>query len=59
MVVKVSKNTKRDAEAISNLLNLDWKVEIIWACELKNPDLLRARIISFFSNSSNNEGAQE
>lgn len=47
-LAKLDRNQSRDAANRRRLRNLGWRVLVIWECELKNPDRLRARIGRFF-----------
>ena len=44
---KLDRNTKRDAEAVDKLQNMGWDVKIVWECELRDLDRLRAELESF------------
>jgi DNA mismatch endonuclease (patch repair protein) len=45
---KLDRNRARDAANRRCLRKLGWRILIIWECELKNPERLRARIARFF-----------
>jgi DNA mismatch endonuclease (patch repair protein) len=45
---KLDRNQTRDAANRRRLRNLGWQILVIWECQLKNPDRLRARIARFF-----------
>ncbi len=45
---KLDCNHARDGANRRRLRNLGWRVLVIWECELKNPERLRARIVRFF-----------
>ena len=45
---KLDRNVARDAVNRRRLRNLGWRVLVIWECELKNPNRLRARVSRFF-----------
>jgi len=45
---KLDRNRARDAAHRRNLRKLGWRILIVWECELKNPERLRARIARFF-----------
>lgn len=45
---KLDRNRSRDARNRRRLRNLGWRVLVVWECELKNQDRLRARISGFF-----------
>jgi DNA mismatch endonuclease (patch repair protein) len=47
-IPKLNRNRERDAANRRCLRNLGWRVLVIWECQLKNPDRLRARIARFF-----------
>jgi DNA mismatch endonuclease, patch repair protein len=44
---KIARNRSRDAQSVEMLVNEGWEVLVIWQCELKNLDLLTARLIAF------------
>lgn len=46
---KLGRNAERDRETIERLEHDGWRVEVIWECETKNPNLLRERIVEIFS----------
>ena len=37
---KINRNRKRDAENLNSLTNLGWRSEVIWGCEVKDPERL-------------------
>jgi DNA mismatch endonuclease (patch repair protein) len=43
---KFIRNVDRDARKENELKTAGWRVEIVWECETRNPDLLRARLKS-------------
>jgi len=43
-VAKVARNVARDAKSREALAALDWRVETIWECELKDAATLEARL---------------
>ncbi|WP_421933827.1 very short patch repair endonuclease [Phenylobacterium sp.] len=43
-VAKVARNRARDAAAREALTALDWRVETIWECDLKDAEALTARL---------------
>ena len=45
---KFSRNVERDASIERLLTRMGWRVVVIWECETKNPDRLRARLRSEF-----------
>jgi DNA mismatch endonuclease (patch repair protein) len=45
---KLDRNQARDVVNRRRLRNLGWQVLVVWECELKNPERLRARIARFF-----------
>lgn len=45
---KFERNVLRDADNVSQLERLGWKVEVIWECETKSPDALLSRLRSIF-----------
>ena len=44
---KIERNRTRDASKCRALRELGWDVLVIWECETKNYDTLRARIHNF------------
>jgi len=46
---KIEKNVTRDKRVCSELCDLDWSVLIVWQCELKTINVLRARVLNFLS----------
>ena len=47
--IKRERNVQRDEENISKLISMNWRVLIIWECETKNIDLVKAKLIAHFS----------
>jgi DNA mismatch endonuclease (patch repair protein) len=47
-IAKLDRNQSRDAANQRRLRSLGWRVLVIWECELKKPERLRARIARFF-----------
>jgi len=45
---KFSRNVTRDQEVHEALLNLEWKVYVIWECETKKIELLERKIEQIF-----------
>jgi DNA mismatch endonuclease (patch repair protein) len=45
---KLNRNQARDAANRRRLRNLGWQTLVVWECELKDSDRLRARIARFF-----------
>lgn len=48
---KLARNMDRDAHNKDSLKSLGWNVIIIWECELKNMELLRARLLDCLNAS--------
>jgi DNA mismatch endonuclease (patch repair protein) len=46
---KLDRNRARDKVNRRQLRNLGWKVLVIWECELRRPERLRARVTRFFA----------
>lgn len=44
---KIDVNRERDEQNMQELKNLGWKALVIWQCELKNIEALKARLVSF------------
>ncbi|UXJ50814.1 very short patch repair endonuclease [Pseudomonas citronellolis] len=52
---KLSKNVERDKNNISKLIQLGWRVIVIWECETKNPENLKKIIYEkVLKNTSKN-----
>lgn len=51
-VPKFIANQERDRIALSELKRLGWQVLIIWECQLKNIDSLRAKISEFLCDQA-------
>ena len=49
---KLQKNVERDAAHLFSLRSKGWEVEVVWACETKDLDRLRARLIRFLGPTS-------
>jgi DNA mismatch endonuclease, patch repair protein len=47
-IAKLDRNQARDVVNRRSLRNLGWRILVVWECELKNPERLRARIARFF-----------
>lgn len=43
---KIDRNIRRDGENLEKLSSLGWKAVVIWACELKNPEALEAKLLA-------------
>lgn len=46
---KRKSNVVRDKKNITQLKVMKWKSLVVWACQIKNEDRLRARVLSFLS----------
>jgi DNA mismatch endonuclease (patch repair protein) len=46
---KMDRNVARDAENLSKLEATGWQVLIIWECQLRDEDRMKARIINFLA----------
>jgi DNA mismatch endonuclease (patch repair protein) len=44
---KLDKNISRDLQVLEELKNLGWKVLVIWTCEIKDKELLTAKLKRF------------
>lgn len=44
---KIHRNMERDAQALKDLNADDWRVLVIWECEMRDLDELRARLMAF------------
>jgi DNA mismatch endonuclease (patch repair protein) len=40
-------NRERDEKNMQELEKLGWTALVIWQCELKNPEAVKARLVSF------------
>jgi DNA mismatch endonuclease, patch repair protein len=49
---KLARNAERDVKNLAALRRLGWRVLVIWACELKTPLKLKARLRRFFALTS-------
>ena len=49
---KLQKNVERDAAHLSSLRGKGWEVEVVWACETKDLDGLRDRLVRFLGPTS-------
>lgn len=47
---KIDRNCKRDDEAIRLLNKAGWESCVVWECELRNVDNLRAKLLSFMAD---------
>lgn len=45
--LKIETNTQRDARAIQRLAELGWKSQVVWECELKNPEHVALKLARF------------
>jgi DNA mismatch endonuclease (patch repair protein) len=50
-IAKITKNKARDCANKEQLEKSDWKILIIWECEIKNKTVLSERIYHFFQQS--------
>jgi DNA mismatch endonuclease (patch repair protein) len=48
---KLQRNVVRDAESLSKLQELGWRVLVIWDCETRDDELLLARIEDFLAET--------
>ncbi|WP_337154203.1 very short patch repair endonuclease [Pseudomonas protegens] len=48
---KLHRNVERDREQEEALRALGWRVEVVWECETKRPELLEARLKGIFKLS--------
>lgn len=46
---KISRNCLRDAKSIAALEEQGWRVAVIWECELKDLEEVKAQLINFLS----------
>lgn len=48
-IKKISRNKERDTQSRRTLGSLGWRTLVIWECELKDREMLKARIKDFLS----------
>lgn len=46
---KFKRNVERDAANVADLTLRGWRVEVIWECETKSPEVLQQRLRSIFN----------
>lgn len=46
---KIARNRERDDRAMSLLIEQGWSIEIVWECQTKDTDALKARLESFLA----------
>ncbi len=46
---KFAKNVQRDRQTLTQLWQAGWQVLVVWECETKDPDLLRAKLAAFLA----------
>lgn len=49
-IPKIERNRQRDREKTSELEQISWSVEEVWQCELKDPQVLEARLRAFLGS---------
>ena len=49
---KFARNVQRDRQALRALWQAGWQVLVVWECETKNPDRLRAALAAFLAPSA-------
>ncbi len=49
--VKLARNVDRDADALRTLHRAGWRVLVIWECQTRDADRLRARLAKFLAAS--------
>lgn len=49
---KFDNNVERDKKVFHQLIDLGWKVDVIWECETKSPDSIEARINEVFTQDT-------
>ena len=47
---KIARNRERDAETASKLKLNGWQACVVWECELRDPEKLRIRLLSFLTD---------
>lgn len=47
---KITRNRQRDRDNLLSLEGSGWKVLVVWQCELKNVELLKARLREFIES---------
>jgi DNA mismatch endonuclease, patch repair protein len=48
--LKISTNRSRDKAQIGAVINLGWQTLVIWQCELKDTEQLKAKILHFLKD---------
>ncbi|MDP3479819.1 MAG: very short patch repair endonuclease [Desulfoprunum sp.] len=48
--VKLDKNIERDKVTVSSIRELGWRVLTVWACEVKDTDKLKNKLLSFLES---------
>lgn len=48
---KLQRNHQRDQENMEALSDAGWETEVVWACELKNAEALRLRLVGFLGET--------
>jgi DNA mismatch endonuclease, patch repair protein len=46
---KIARNQQRDAEHLAALDAAGWRVLVVWECELRQPEALRAKLVEFMA----------
>ncbi|MCG3174065.1 MAG: Very short patch repair protein [Myxococcota bacterium] len=49
-VAKIARNMERDRRVVRELRRQDWKVLVVWECQLRHSRKLEARLNRFFRN---------
>ena len=44
---KIAKNQQRDAQNLSALKGMGWDVMIVWACEVKDQNIIKTKLAAF------------
>lgn len=49
---KLDKTIERDRKNQTELKKLEWRVLVIWSCEVRNPDTLKHKLITFLTDNN-------
>lgn len=51
-LAKVARNTERDARAIRALTEGGWRAEVVWECEFRDEEALKARLAALLDQAA-------
>jgi len=55
---KFEKNKRRDAMNEAMYFDLGWRVAIVWECDLKDPEMLRQRLVRFIKEAATSDSTR-